>query len=78
MSPVEAVARAIDPDAFNPNAVNVWRRSSAIARARAALAALRTPTPAMVEAMDRAARDNGLWADLWQAAIDAAMEENNG
>lgn len=48
-------------------------------RARAALSALREPSPAMVHARDGAAytdsQRNGMTLGYWQAMIDAALDE---
>ncbi|QDC37059.1 hypothetical protein [Sphingobium fuliginis] len=42
----------------------------------AVLKALREPTPAMVEAVERASRLGGIWSakSAWQAMIDAALD----
>lgn len=77
MSAVEAVARAMYA---LDGTVTGWDRESLLMRneyraaARAALAAIRTPTSRMVEEMQRAAT----WTEAFEAAIDAAMEETRG
>lgn len=98
MNPVEAVARALAQRSIHERStgftvdtviydghnrpVPYWHLF--IPDARAALAAIRTPTAGMIEAMSNAAiqqildldeiEDSEIFA-IWHAAIDAAMEE---
>lgn len=79
MNMVEKVARAIDPEAWKDDLPVPTRadtiafhegRQASIARARAAIGAMREPSDSMLAAMDQSA---GQWA--WLAGIDAALSE---
>ncbi|APL94125.1 hypothetical protein [Sphingobium indicum] len=56
--------------------INMPYKGEYLEAARAVLKALREPTPAMVEAVERAARLGGIWSakSAWQAMIDAALD----
>lgn len=86
MTAVKQVARGIckargdDPDELVRNwhgreAQFIPRWMSWRTEARAALAAMRTPTEAMVEAMFRATQDQANLVEMFESAIDAAMAE---
>lgn len=101
MTPVEAAARALatqylerkpNIDLTPDSIVTVTRNEHGpywmifVADARAALAAIRTPTEGMIEAIGTVLVRSGekrsnapvMAPVIWQAAIDAAMEETDG
>ncbi len=53
-------------------------RDSMLAQARAALAAMREPSPAMEDAAFLVPQDATLHTVLWRAMIDAALSEKGG
>lgn len=89
MTKVEQVARAIAPYAWNdsfwqePGRRNQYDRNqrhvqrTAMREARAAIEAMREPSPEMTAAFDRACDEHGhcMMRYGWRAMIDAALTE---
>jgi hypothetical protein len=77
---VERVAKAL---AKSTDQSEYW--TNYVVQARAAIAAMREPTDAMKDAatdledfLDKSQADNGaLWPFIWQAMIDACLQEAN-
>ena len=82
MSMLERVARAIakrQSPKQEWGELTEWERGECTKDARAAIEAMREPTPTMIEArIDRAAgkiRIHPLDLEIWQDMVDAALEE---
>ncbi len=81
MTHLEAIARILDPVAFDDSmADDAWQekvREHNRTKARAILTAIRDPTPAMLAAGERAQCDidENTAENIWVSMIDAALAE---
>lgn len=84
MTAVERAARAIAPKAWwwygriGDNIAQESRRTASLKHARAVIASLREPTPAMLRAwFDDTGAINEFSARAWERGIDAALTETD-